>query len=379
MKKKEKQRFAWQPILVFVVYLLVGVVAGLLIVPMMDRLDSQGDGFLLMMGKTIGLLLVGVYGGMLLHIAVHEAGHLVFGLLTGYGFSSYRVGSIMLLMENGKLKLRKFSLAGTGGQCLMTPPELVDGKMPYVLYNLGGSLMNFGVSLVCLLLSFIAPDYLAVLLRVFAVLGLALGAMNGIPMRLGGVDNDGYNALSLGKSPQALRSFWVQMKANEQIARGVRLKDMPEEWFTVPDEAGMKNSMTAVMGVLACNRMMDAHDFTRAAELMARLWEMDTALTGLHKNLMICDRIYCELIGQNRQEVVDSLLTGEQKKFIKSMKTFPTVLRTEYAYALLGRKDEAGAADWQTKFEKVAKTYPYPSDMESERELMQIAREKANT
>ena len=103
MKKKEKQKFAWQPILVFVVYLLVGVVAGLLIVPMMDRLDSQGDGFLLMMGKTIGLLLVGVYGGMLLHIAVHAAGHLVFGLLTGYGFSSYRVGSIMLLMENGKL------------------------------------------------------------------------------------------------------------------------------------------------------------------------------------------------------------------------------------------------------------------------------------
>ena len=24
----------------------------------------------------------------------------------------------------------------------MSPPELVDGKMPYVLYNLGGSFLN---------------------------------------------------------------------------------------------------------------------------------------------------------------------------------------------------------------------------------------------
>ena len=55
--------------------------------------------------------------------------------------------------------------------------------------------------------------------------------MNGIPMRLGNVDNDGYNALCLGKSPAALRSFWLQMKINQQISRGVRLKDMPEDWF----------------------------------------------------------------------------------------------------------------------------------------------------
>lgn len=25
----------------------------------------------------------------------------------------------------------------------MNPPDMVDGKIPYILYNLGGSLMNF--------------------------------------------------------------------------------------------------------------------------------------------------------------------------------------------------------------------------------------------
>ena len=34
---------------------------------------------------------------------------------------------------------------------------------------------------------------------------------------------------------------------NEQIAKGVRLKDMPEEWFALPDEEGMQNSLIAVL------------------------------------------------------------------------------------------------------------------------------------
>ena len=58
------------------------------------------------------------------------------------------------------------------------------------------------------------------------------------------------------------------------------------------------------------------------------------------------------------------------------MKTFPSVLRTEYAYALLGEKDIDKAQKIKDQFEKCAKTYPYPSDIDSERELMEIAEEK---
>ena len=71
-------------------------------------------------------------------IIVHEAGHLAGGLATGYTFCSFRVGSWMLQKEQGRLKLRRLSLAGTGGQCLLAPPELKEGRMPCVWYNLGG-------------------------------------------------------------------------------------------------------------------------------------------------------------------------------------------------------------------------------------------------
>jgi len=208
----------------------------------------------------------------------------------------------------------------------------------------------------------------------FAVIGNAYALMNGVPMRLGTVDNDGYNALSLGKSPEALRSFWVQMKVNEQMAKGKCITELPADWFTPPSDEGMQNSMTSVMGVFACNRMMVEKKFEEAAALMQHYMEIDTAIVGLHRNLMLCDMIYCELVGENRCEVVSEYLSREQKKFMKSMKKFPTVLRTEYVCALLDRYDPKKAEEIETQFEAVAKTYPYPSDIESERELMRHAK-----
>ena len=204
-------------------------------------------------------------------------------------------------------------------------------------------------------------------------MGFALALMNGVPMRFGMVDNDGYNALALRKNSDALRSCWVQMKVNEQMAQGVRVKDMPEEWFFVPTPDQMKNSMIAVMGVFACNRLIDAGAFEEADQLIEKLLKMDTAIIGLHRNLLICDRIYCELISKNRRDKLDEMLDKKQKKFMKTMQQFPSILRTEYTYALLSEKNVEKARNIKKQFEKRARTYPYPSDIESEQELIDIA------
>lgn len=61
------------------------------------------------------------------------------------------------------------------------------------------------------------------------------------------------------------------------------------------------------------------------------------------------------------------------------MKTYPSVLRTEYAYALLAKKDDIKASKVMEKFEKVAHSYPHLIDIESERELMAIAQTAKET
>jgi len=139
----------------------------------------------------------------------------------------------------------------------------------------------------------------------------------------------------------------------------------------------MKNSMVAARGVFACNRLMDEERFEDADRLMAHLLEIESGIVGLHRSLLVCDRAYVELIGENRAEVIDGMMTKEQARFMKAMKRFPTVLRTQYALALLQKNDTAAADAVKKDFDKAAKSYPYPHEIDSERELMRIAEEKA--
>ena len=313
----------------------------------------------------------------ILHIFIHEAGHLVFGLLTGYRFLSFRIGDLMWIKENGRLKVKRLSIAGTGGQCLLLPPESSDENVPFVLYNLGGSILNVvsGLLFFVLYLFFKDIEYLSEFLFLLSIIGIIFALLNGIPMKNALVSNDGYNARTCAKDSKALRAFLAQMRVVGQISNGVRLKDMPEEWFSFTELEEMNDVISVTIGVFAENRLMDSHRFDEADQLAKQLFALES-LAGLHRNLLLCDRIYCELIGENRRDVLDIMRDEKQKKFMQSMKKFPSVLRTEYVYMLLAEKNTECADKIIGTFEKVARTYPYSCDIESERELIEIAKQK---
>lgn len=373
MEKNKKKNKKKSSVLVALSSIFMMILGGLVGFFMVDMIEKSGNvkkfGF-----AYVIVSLILFYLAIFIQIVIHEAGHLVCGLLTGYGFSSFRIGNLMWIEEDGKIKFKRFSLAGTGGQCLMTPPELVDGKIPYTLYNLGGSLFNLITGLVCLGLYLIAKDipFLSVFLLTNVFIGIAFALMNGIPIKSGMVTNDGYNAFSLGKDKAAIKALWLQLKINEQVSKGVRLKSMSDEWFVPPTDEEMKNNLVAAIGVFNCNRLMDEHKFEEADKLMEHYLSIDSEIIDLHRNLLICDRIFCELIAENRDDVIEELHDKDYKKFVKAMKNFPSVIRTEYAYAILYEKDKEKAKKLMEQFEKIAKTYPYASEIEAERELIAI-------
>jgi len=379
MAKEKKKQTAKGHLISICFYTVLGVILGLAMISFVEWQLPEGIGSS-EKAYRICVMLVFLYLSFFIHIVLHETGHLIFGLMSGYQFSSFRIGTHMLMKENGKLVHRKIKIAGTGGQCLMIPPEMVDGKFPVVLYNLGGSIVNLVVA-APMIPVFVAIDkssVFALFVFLFIAMGAITGLSNGIPMRTKTVDNDGYNAISLGKSREAMRAFWIQMKTNEQLTKGIRTKDMPEEWFEVPSDDAMKNPMVATIGVYAASRMMDQHRFEEAGKLIDYMLKIETGMVALHRNLLICDQIYLELIGQNRSDRVEELYTKELKKFMKAMKTFPSVIRLEYAYRLLAEHDPESAAKSMAAFEKVAATYPYPNDINTERELMEIVDDKVN-
>ena len=318
------------------------------------------------------------YLALILQIILHEGGHLVCGLLSGYKYSSFRIFDHIWINDGERIRHKRMSVPGTGGQCLMSPPELKEGRMPVLLYNYGGAIMNGLSAVASWALSSLLPETSALwtFLKLSALFGAMLSLTNAIPLRVGLIDNDGRNAITLMKSPEATRALWIQLKANEQLARGQRLRDMPEEWFEVPDDEKLKLPLLATLGVLAEGRLMDERRFEEADLLMDRLLSDECGIIGLYEGLLKCDRMYIELISENRPEKIEEILTKAQKNLIKKMQSSISVIRTEYALALLYDRDEAKAKKVEARFEKLAKEYPYPSELAGERELMEIVRQR---
>ena len=353
----------------FAIGLLTGVACGIVLFGQLD--------FDMPLWQYIGQLLLALlafYAMIVAQIAIHEAGHLVAGLLSGYRFVSYRLFGLMWIRKDGRIRLKRFSLAGTGGQCLMDPPDMREGALKTTLYNLGGVLANLLTAALALGMSFFVQNAAAcALLRMFAVVGFSSVLINGIPMRA--INNDGANALDARRSEATRRAFWVQLKMNAYMAQGIRLKDMPAEWFEMPADDALNDMPQAAMGVLVCNRLMDEMRFDEAEAQIEHMLEKATGMAQIHRRLLILDDVYLRLLNG---EDVSELLDASTVAFMKQMADYPSVLRTRYARALLQTGDRAAAEKLQVRFDKVAARYPYSADIEAERALMDAAKAESD-
>ncbi|MGN0982700.1 MAG: hypothetical protein ACI4O0_07410 [Candidatus Limivicinus sp.] len=161
--------------------------------------------FMLLVGLAAFLCLALAF---VLQIVLHELGHLLFGLLSGYRFAAFRFGP------------RLMAAYGLLCRCVMNPPELdAEGYFPITLYSLGGIILNLLSGLLFLWVYFVSGG--ALLLTLFSlsagILGLGLGLMFALPVS----HSDGYNALWLVDDDNALRAHWLRMRdAASQAGQG---------------------------------------------------------------------------------------------------------------------------------------------------------------
>jgi len=366
MEEKKKKK-GGKPA-VMLIFLACGVIAGVLIGTLGVGGPSEEEGIFAFLSRyllQVILLLLAYYA----QIILHEGGHLIAGLMTGYRFSSFRIGSLMLLKTTKGYSFCRFSLAGTGGQCLLIPPEKsADGSYSYRFYHMGGVLMNLLTAILFFLLWLPAGCRFCLYM---AVIGLLTAAINGIPVKWNGLPTDGYNVIHIGKEPFALDAMWLQLKINEAQTEGTRLKDLPEEWFRIPEGADKRNAIISSIEVFAENRAMDAMDFDRAKELIDRIGNSgEYEIVGLYKTLLLFDRITIDLSERGAEADTSGWDTDQSKTFRKAMAKFPAVIRTEYAVRLLKEKDPEAAKKCRVLLGKVMKKYPLRSDTECENELL---------
>lgn len=257
-----------------------------------------------------------------LQIILHEGGHLVFGLATGYKFVSFRIFNLTIIRKDGKLCLKRFSVDGTGGQCLLTPPELPLEKIPTMFYNLGGVLMNILFSTIAVVLLIAIdelPDLLFMFLAMFAAMGIIMALMNGIPMKIGGITNDAKNAMMLRNDLRSKRIMITQLKANALVQNGVRAKDMPEEWFRDDDEIDYSNALQASTRIMYAGWLMDNEQWQEAYEVLEDMEAHKDKIVGLFANELDCELTFVALV-TGRTERAKEICTDKLKTYINRFK-----------------------------------------------------------
>ncbi len=354
-------------------FIAIGIAGGILLSNAADRIVSPDESigrFLLAM--VFGLLIF--YLASFLQIIIHEGGHYIFGKLTGYRFVSFRILSLTWKRSSNGTVFTKYSLAGTGGQALMEPPGECGSDFPVVLYNMGGCLLNVITALIFILLAKVFYDlpWLWMFCTMMCAVGIGYALLNGIPLKLG-VNNDGLNTLDLVRNPRAKRAFWISMKANALITDGVSIGDMPEEWFTLPQDEDMDNGIIAYIPYAACDRLVTLGRYDEAEALRRDMLKRCTGLPDIYRNIMFLECIFYELTHENRKEVIDTLWTKDLQKNAKAMRSLPPVLRTECLLAKVYSHDEAESAKLKQEYDRLLETYPFVTEGINDRKLLEDA------
>ena len=243
-----------------------------------------------------------VFVAGILGIIVHEGGHLIFGLLTGYRFVSFRVFSYTLVQTDGHFRLKRFALSGTGGQCLMRPPLRAIDDIDTRWYNAGGVVMNLLTAAIALTLYCYAPTdggLLAEASELFClmtfIVNFTYALTNGIPMRMGGIGNDGYNLLHLETRQADKQLLYRLLEANALVQSGTRPKDLPSEWFPQPGTAAQidwADGLQANWQMMAVAYFEGQRDWDAAYRLLSDAMAHRHQLLGLFEKELTAEMVF---------------------------------------------------------------------------------------
>ena len=319
------------------------------------------------------LMLLALYVINFLLIILHEMGHLICAKISGYKFSSFRVLDFMWVKTNNKIKLKRFSLAGTLGQCLMLPPDVENP--PFILYNLGGILMNFLLFIISLIVVLLVKNpYVNTLFFISMMLNISLIITNGIPFK-NTLNNDMSNIIEYKKNKSSYKQLINSLYVQHLSINGTRPKDLDKKYYEIPEKVeslGDANNMTVY-----CSILLDEHKFEEYINTVNSFINNEN-LNVIYKTMLINDLKYCYIILDKDIKELDHLMDKNTDLVLNKMKNYPSVVRTNYTYYLLIEKDLEKANKYLNIFNKLEKTFPMIGDYFADKELVQIATKKNN-
>lgn len=305
-----------------------------------------------------------------LQVVIHELGHLVFGLFSGYRFLSFQAFGFVIVRENGHFRVKKFNLNGAMGQCLMMPPENRVGEVPVVAYNAGGIVFNVIATVICGVLALEGhSSFENIFFAVTAYIGLYMVVINGIPMCVGGLPNDGYNILRLKKNPKSRKAFVNMLKLSAQVKDGIRPKDLPRSYFDGFEEVDFNEPLQVNVLMAYVAYLFDRGDYTECKSIYRDIVDKEKRV-----KIFVLDskcELACLMFMEGDVANAKNMLDEADLKLVRQMsKTISSKQRFLCLYALYVDGDIEGAVKIYEAVKTAPDKYLIKGEVETDLEIM---------
>lgn len=174
---------------------LLSVIASIAFLIFENQLTSVGVGFAVVFYCLSSSI----------HLLMHEIGHLIGGILSGYKLLRLQLGPLNIV-KSAKGKLTLMWRSRLSGQCIMIPKQI--DVVRFKLYNLGGVFANILILTLSFVLLCFDSFYLSLLFIELLFVGVQKVVVNLIPHKTHSIPNDGY-VVKLLKQNKAIQQDYA--------------------------------------------------------------------------------------------------------------------------------------------------------------------------
>ncbi|TCT15468.1 hypothetical protein EDC18_103173 [Natranaerovirga pectinivora] len=298
---------------------------------------------------------------VIVHIVVHEVGHLLIGWIMNFRFISFRIGPIVWEKDNNKIVIKvqkKFSL---NIMCIMFSKERKNVERQQILFYLGGIITNILLGLLFLLLYYNSQFESAFLLRsIFGagwIIGLILFIVNLVPYKSDAYKTDGANILSyIRKEPRDIAEIKV-IQAFAQLNAGVTPKKLDPYIIEEDEDLPNDSALGISMNLLRTYHYIEKEEYEKAKKYIKLVEEHSLKYPKIFEEEMIFELLYAYAFIYKDMDKANELYTIIQEKNIEQ--DLIVKYRALMAYELYIRLDFSKALEMGAKgleLEKEAET-----------------------
>lgn len=248
----------------------------------------------------------------ILHSAIHEIGHLIFGFICKMRFNSFRLGVVQITPSG--ISLVNASI--TSGQCIMTPIQEEYTSYNWLLYDLGGIIANV---------------FLLIILHLFNI-SLSANLLAFVILLTGSKSDLTHIFLSL-KDKSYPQGTFNSMKIYDMCSKGSKFSEIPKTYLT---------PTTSLLGQyyrIVCTELIKG-DFEKGVDSLGKLLYSHRFIDDDIGAVLRAEKCYIEtkILGLERKPL--------HKKYVKKVKSLASVYPSccRYLTEVLGLKEYKDAS-----------------------------------